>query len=1060
MARIPDDELERLKREIDLAELVRGRGIQLEEKGKDLVGLCPFHEETTPSFRVSPSKNLFHCFGCGAKGSVVDLVMMLEGVSFRHAVEILQKGRESLSSEVRRRRPLKRSQAQKLPGVLEPEAGDDELRTRVADYYHQTLLEAPEALAYLKKRGLNPGALVDRFHLGFSNRTLGYHIPHSRVKDGKAIRGRLAALGIIKTTGHELLAGSLVIPILDAEGRVAQMYGRKIRDDLRAGTPTHLYLPGPRRGIFNLAALREHKEVILCEALVDALTFVSAGFDNVTSAYGINGFNPEHIEAFKAYGTERVLIAYDRDERGEPAAKALAERLGAEGVSCFRALFPRGMDANEFALKVTPAEQSLAVLLRSARYMAGPLKTLVATPTPAEPMNASAIIKGATSLPLAAASRPQENVMSEELPASAAEEAAKEETPPAASPASPIPPPPRPDIPAEISDHEVVITLGERRWRIRGLAGNTSYERLKVSVLVAVGERFHVDSVDLHSSKQRKAFVKEAASELGCGAGGLKSDLGKVFLKLEELQHSQIQAALAPQEKKPEMSDSQRAEAMKLLEDPRLLERVSADLETCGLVGEHTNKLVAYLAAISRLLEKPLGVMVQSSSAAGKSALMEAVLAFVPEEERVQYSAMTGQSLFYMGETDLQHKVLAIAEEEGAERASYPLKLLQSEGELTIASTGKDPKSGRLVTNEYHVEGPAAILLTTTAIDLDEELQNRCVVLAVDESREQTIAIHEAQRLARTRQGAIRRKRRPRIRALHQNAQRLLEPVAIRNPHSPRLTFPNEVMRSRRDQEKYLTLIEAIALLHQHQRQVLTDVVDGERDSYIEVTLDDIAEANRLASEALGRMLDELPPQTRRFLELVHVWVGAQCEAREIGQQQLRFSRREVLDVTGWSYPQVRKHIDRLVDYEYLLVHRGRRGQSFVYELLWQGEGVSGEPFLMGLIDVEKLADTAAATDTPTPVSGRSLTPLKQSLTPSIPELDPLLTPHCPPFDPPLTPKVTGETKEDNLKNQGQSPKNAHQGAEKTTPVVAAAGSYPPSPTTKDEQPTTRNGAR
>ena len=105
---------------------------------------------------------------------------------------------------------------------------------------------------------------------------------------------------------------------------------------------------------------------------------------------------------------------------------------------------------------------------------------------------------------------------------------------------------------------------------------------------------------------------------------------------------------------------------------------------------------------------------------AGKSTLMEAVLAMFPEEERVKYSAMTGQSLYYLGETDLKHKVLAIVEEEGAEKASYALKLLQSEGELRIASTGKDPHTGRMVTQEYRVEGPVMIFLTTTAIQLDE----------------------------------------------------------------------------------------------------------------------------------------------------------------------------------------------------------------------------------------------------------------------------------------------------------------------------------------------------
>ena len=131
-----------------------------------------------------------------------------------------------------------------------------------------------------------------------------------------------------------------------------------------------------------------------------------------------------------------------------------------------------------------------------------------------------------------------------------------------------------------------------------------------------------------------------------------------------------------------------------------------ADFERVGVVGEQTNCLVGYLAAVSRKLDRPLAVIVQSTSAAGKSALQEAVLAMVPEEERVQFSAMTGQSLFYMGESDLQHKVLAVAEEEGAERAAYALKLLQSEGELSIASTGKEPATGRSVTHSYRVRGP------------------------------------------------------------------------------------------------------------------------------------------------------------------------------------------------------------------------------------------------------------------------------------------------------------------------------------------------------------------
>ena len=166
-----------------------------------------------------------------------------------------------------------------------------------------------------------------------------------------------------------------------------------------------------------------------------------------------------------------------------------------------------------------------------------------------------------------------------------------------------------------------------------------------------------------------------------------------------------------------------------------------------------------------------------------------------------------------MGETDLSHKVLAVSEEEGAERASYALKLLQSEGELSIASTGKDGTSGRLVTHTYRVRGPVAIFLTTTSVEVDEELLNRCLVLSVDEDREQTRAIHERQRERETLDGLVAERDRRAVLKVHQDAQRLLEPVAVVNPFATRLGFSDARTRTRRDHVKYLTLIRAIALV-------------------------------------------------------------------------------------------------------------------------------------------------------------------------------------------------------------------------------------------------------
>jgi hypothetical protein len=472
-----------------------------------------------------------------------------------------------------------------------------------------------------------------------------------------------------------------------------------------------------------------------------------------------------------------------------------------------------------------------------------------------------------------------------------------------------------------VNGDEIVIEYDGRRYRVRGLAKNLSHELMKVNVLAGNANGFHVDTLDLYSARQRAAFTKQAADELGASEETLRKELGRVLLKLEELQQEAIRQALTPAKPEVAMSAEEQGEALALLRDPKLLDRILEDFARCGVVGEETNKLVGYLAAVSRHLESPLAVVVQSSTAAGKSSLMDAVLNFVPEEERIQYSAMTGQSLYYMGEMDLKHKVLAIAEEGGASRAGYALKLLQSEGVLSIASTGKDPATGRLVTHQYRVEGPVMIFLTTTAIDLDEELLNRCLVLTVDEDRAQTQAIHRWQREQQTLEGLLKRQARQKIVKLHQNAQRLLKPLFVANPYAPELTFPDHRTRLRRDHTKYLTLIRSIALLHQHQRPLKT----AQGVSYIEATREDIATADRLMQELLARSLDELPPQTRKLLALIEQLVN--------GRKDFRFSRRDVREHAGWGMTQVRVHLDRLQEMEHVITHRGGRGQTFVYEL-------------------------------------------------------------------------------------------------------------------------------
>ena len=312
MARMGEDEIERLKREIAVERLAEARGIALKKHGADLHGLCPFHEDREPSLVISPEKNLWHCLGaCQTGGSVIDWVMHAEGVSFRHAVEWLRGGPAATSPPSLTRTNgtvTKHSTVKKFPTLVARDADDDALLLRVVDYYHRSLKESPEALAYLQSRGLVSSEMIDHFHLGFANRTLGYRLPEKNRKEGQEVRGRLQTLGILRESGHEHMNGSIVIPVFDQAGRVTEMYGRKITAGLRPGTPLHMYLPGPHHGVWNKQALEASGEVILCESLIDALTFWCAGIRNVTASYGVEGFTNDHWTALRRYGTRCVWL--------------------------------------------------------------------------------------------------------------------------------------------------------------------------------------------------------------------------------------------------------------------------------------------------------------------------------------------------------------------------------------------------------------------------------------------------------------------------------------------------------------------------------------------------------------------------------------------------------------------------------------------------------------------------------------------------------------------------------------------------------------------------------
>ena len=488
------------------------------------------------------------------------------------------------------------------------------------------------------------------------------------------------------------------------------------------------------------------------------------------------------------------------------------------------------------------------------------------------------------------------------------------------------------------------VRYGERCWEVKGIERGPV--KLKVSLCLRLNgkkEPMCLNVVDLYSERGRDQYAKKANGQLGVEEETVTGDMGKLIALVEGWERKKTEGP-----KREAMTEEEKGQALALLKDPKLLSRILSDFEACGLEGEEANKLTGYLAAVSRKLEEPLAVLVQSRSAAGKSALQEAILRFVPEEDYVKYTRLTGQALFYADETGLSHKIIAIEEEAGAREASYSIRNLQSSKKLSIATTEKDPVTGKMKTVEYKVEGPVAMMLTTTAVDMDFETQNRFLTLTIDESKGMTERILTQQREGETLQGLKNRRERDRLARIHQNAQRLLRPLTVVNPYAPKLAFPANSLRARRDHKKYLGLIRAVAFLHQYQREVKTHQ-DGEPGgametlSYIEVTPFDIEQANKLASRVLGQTLEELSAPGRALLAVIRGMVKGNAKKGK----EYRFTRREVREAAGWSDFAGKTHLGELEDLEYLFTVAGRKGKEYVYEL-----AEAKEPMLEGLVGV------------------------------------------------------------------------------------------------------------
>ena len=939
---IPAEAIAEVKARHDIVAFIESCGVALKRHGEGFLGLCPLHGDTRPSLSVSPAKQSWCCLGaCSPNGKVtggdvIEFARRFWGVSFREALTRLgSTASVELPSPVR---PLAAVRPLSAHRRAPSGRGPTDLLSRVAGIYHQAFLLSEKARDYAAARGLTKPDLLSALPIGYADGSLLDTAP-----EGSETWEALRALGVVTATGRELLSGCLVIPLRDLSGTVVSLYGRRVEAPVETGggpdRPRHFYLPGPRRGLVNASCLATTDELILTESVIDALSFLEAGLPNAVPLYGTSGWTPDHDALLERHRVRSVLLALDADEAGRKAAEALSRTLTSRGLRVTDVLLP-AKDPN--ALLVAEGPDGFRTTWRR-------LVTEAA--------------RGAG----APASAPQ-------VPVSRAPEgpAAKEEKTDESAGASP-------DAtslaaPALVLDETgaYLLAFDTRAYRVRGLSV-MGVDRLRVNVRVDASSRFHVDTLDLYSSRARQAFAETAARTLALPEGSVADLLDELALLVDALEKERLslrRKGTGPAAVEPApLTPAAEAEAMALLKGD-VLGRLREDFRAVGLVGEETALLIGYLALVSRKLREPFSVLFCARSGAGKSALQDRLCDFCPPEDLVKYTRISGQVLFYKDQKALEHKLLAVDEEDGAAQAAYALRSLLSSGYLSCSVTRTDPQTGRQVADDRRVDGPTTVFLTSAHPEaLDYETRNRFVLLTVDESREQTRRILALQRWGETAEGLKAREERTAVYRRHHDLQRLLKPLDVVIPME--LPYPSGWLILRREQRKYLTLVKALALLHQHQRPRKTLTVDGRTVEYVEAAEADVEIGRELSRLILRRNLDELSPPSRSLLlamqELARekkaaaAKAGAAPAARPAGprpepgpqsssssspgrryvlgrekveEERVLLDRHELQKATGLSYWHVRTYLAQLVEYEYVGLVKTGQGQKALYELL------------------------------------------------------------------------------------------------------------------------------
>jgi len=799
---------------------------------------CPFHDDTTPSLKIYPETNTYHCFGCGANGDVIQFIQDHEKLTkyeaLKKATALAQQIAPAPSENLITPKKPKDATNSMLWGAT-PFGEDLEgafLQMK------QNLHRSKKAVAYLQDRCLSDVTLEQ-----------GYNFKH-----------------------YKALKDCIVYPLKNISGDIVSFYGRSI-----ASSGKHYYLPN-RKGLYPNYPPAETQVLILVESIIDAATIQKYTDYEVLALYGTNGLTQEHIEAIESLTClEEIILFFDGDASGREANIKVAEKLRniIPNITYSSVITPDDEDVNSLVQNNKAEIQNYLIEKREVLFISAEKET--------------------------ASNNEQPIIMSEQL---------------------------------NVENPEYIIyKSGVLQIVVLGGIPMHNLDRLKVTLRINRTDQqstlytLRQSNIDLYNDDVLTKLIRKLAERLELGTKEIQTALYTLIGALESYRLKQIEVNAPETIKKRRLTEKQKQDAIAFLKGENLLQKTNELIGLTGLVGEENNRLLMYLIFTSRLREQPLHIISLGASGTGKTYLQEKISELIPEDQKLEITALSENALYYFDRTELKNKLVLIEDLDGAQddKILYAIRELMSKRKISKTLPIKDSK-GNLKTVTVQVEGPISLAGTTTKEKIYEDNANRSILIYLDNSKKQKDQIIAYQQKLSA--GTINKNKENQIKEFIKDVQSVLEPIKVRNPYAPQLQIPETIFKPLRTNSHYLSFIEVVTFYHQYQRERKQDTTG---EYYIVTTIEDIEIANQLLKEILLTKSDELTKGCRDFFERLKKHLAT--------KDKTTFYSGEIRTAFRMSPNNVKYYLAILSKYSLVKVIGGHpRKQGYEYEIISMAE--------------------------------------------------------------------------------------------------------------------------